>query len=74
MVTIRSVNNALKARGYTDKLEKGEGYFYFYSEPGMPGASDWYTASVYVCAINHIPTVEAWVEKYESLKQQYENS
>lgn len=69
MVTIRSVNNALKARGYTDRLEKGEGYFYFYSPEGLPGASDWYTASIYVCSINQIPTVEAWVEKYEYLKE-----
>lgn len=69
MVTIRSVNNALKARGYTDKLEKGEGYFYFYSEPGMPGASDWRTATVYVFAINQLPTVERWVEEYEYLKK-----
>lgn len=67
MVTIRSVNKALKARGYPDELVKGEGYFYFWGDD----ASLWYTSTVSVYAINHIPTVEGWIERYESLRKQY---
>lgn len=66
MISIRTVNNALKKLGHAEKLCKGKGYFYFYD-----GDTDqWYTSSVYVHAINHL-TLEQWIESFQSLKEKY---
>lgn len=65
-LTIRRINEALKARGITDELVRGNGYFYFWGD----AAIKWGHSSVYVCKLNHIPTVEQWMRQYDILKEQ----
>jgi hypothetical protein len=63
-LTIAAVNKALAARGSKDELVKGNGYFYFWGDTAIT----WYCSSVYVCKLNHIPTVEGWLRQYDMLE------
>jgi len=60
---IATINKALRARGITDELVKGDGYFYFWGDT----AAKWFTSSVPVYRLNHIPTVEGWLRQYDML-------
>jgi hypothetical protein len=69
-LTIAAVNAALKAKGYPDELVKGKGYFYFWGDD----ASGWFSSSVPVYSLNHIPSVEGWMKQYELLRNKYHQS
>ena len=66
MISIKTVNNALKKLGHEEKLCKGNGYFYFYDGE----ADQWYSSSVSVFAINHL-TLEQWIESFDRLKEDF---
>lgn len=63
MISIKTVNNAIKKLGGKVELVKGVGYFYFWSDDVafVDGSS------VYVYRINDL-TLEQWIEEYKSLK------
>jgi hypothetical protein len=61
-VTIATVNKALKAAGYPERLRRGKGYFYFTEGDAM----GWYTSSVYVYRLDTY-TAEQWVEQRNQL-------
>lgn len=62
--TLKKINAALAAKGYTDTLERGKGYFYFWGGP----ACGWYSSSVATFHLTSM-TVEQWVEMYERMAQ-----
>ena len=68
-LTIANVNKALKAAGFDAELVKGKGYLWFDGDE----ASNWYTSSVEVCYLNHIPTVEGWIAKYRQMKADHDS-
>lgn len=66
MISIKTVNNALKKLGHEEKLCKGNGYFYFYDG----NADNWYTSSVGVYTINQL-TLDQWIESFLRLKEDH---
>lgn len=68
MLTLKKVNNALKAKGYKAELaraeSKGYTYFYFYG----PDAEHMFESSVSVSRLNAL-TLEQWVEEFESKRK-----
>ena len=63
MISIKTVNNAIKKLGGKAELVKGVGYFYFWSDDvTFVGGS-----SVFVYRINDLSLAD-WIEEYKSLK------
>jgi hypothetical protein len=62
-LTLRAVNDELARRGYTARLEKGDGYFYF----RFGEAAEWLDRTVGVRTINSL-TLKQWVEEFTRLK------
>jgi hypothetical protein len=64
-----AVNKALVAAGFSEHILQGRGYVYF--DGGH--ASAWYTSSVPVCWISHLP-VEDYVEMCRQYHAEYAQS
>lgn len=54
----RRVNKVLAANGRAERVQQGNGYFYFHSGEAM----SWYTSSVPVCRISHCTVAEVIAE------------
>ena len=65
-ITFKQVNAALKAAGIDAELVQGDGYLWFDGDE----ASQWYSSSVAVFRLNHIPDVQWWVREYEHMRKQ----
>lgn len=63
-LTLKTINDQLAAKGHKARLEKGDGYFYFYDGE----ASDWLDRIVQVPTLSNL-TLEQWVEEFEKLKK-----
>ena len=63
-VTLKAVNDELARRGHHARLEKGDAYFYFWSED----AADWIDRTVRVPTLNAL-TLDQWVAEYLRLKK-----
>ena len=64
MMSLKKINAALADAGISDKLVRGEGYFYFIG----PNADRWPTSSVMVCHLNQL-TLRQWVQAYYELQR-----
>jgi len=64
--TINNINAAIAAKGGTEILVKGKGYFYF----ADGNAHEWESSSVYVFHLTDY-TVEQWVDMWEFMRAQY---
>lgn len=62
-VTLKSVNDELARLGYTARLEKGGGYFYFQ----FGEAADWIDRTVNIATVSG-RTLNQWVEEFRRLK------
>ena len=60
---LRAVNDELARRGYSARLEKASGYFYFVGGE----AADWLDRTVGVRTINSL-TLKQWIEEFRRLK------
>jgi hypothetical protein len=63
-VTLKAVNDELARRGHHARLEKGSGYFYFWSED----SADWIDRTVRVATLNSL-TLDQGVGEYLWLKK-----
>lgn len=63
-VTLKAINDELKRLGHDVRLDKGEGYFYFWSGE----AHDWLDRTVKVSTLGSL-TLEQWVEEFKRLKK-----
>jgi hypothetical protein len=68
-LTLKAVNAALAARGIKERLVQGYGYLYFIEGE----ASSWYSSSVPVCRLNHLPRIEQWLEAHRALATDRQN-
>jgi len=68
-ITTASVNKELKRLGHAERLVNGNGYFYFIDG----NAWSWPVQSVYVFRADELTLVE-WIEAYNGLKTDYEES
>lgn len=59
-LTLKAINKALKEKGYSTELVRGNDYFYFTGEE----ASRFFFSGVYVARLNEL-TLEQWVQEYE---------
>lgn len=62
---IRRVNEALEANGYSERLVRGDRYFYF----AEGEAACWPESAVCVMRLNDL-TLEEWLEEHRTLRQQ----
>lgn len=60
---LKVINDELARLGHTARLEKGDGYFYFY----FGEAADWLDSTVRVRTINSL-TLKQWIEEFRRLK------
>lgn len=65
-ITLKNINAALKIKGYSDELVKGNGYFYFSGDK----SANWHTSSVPTMHLNAM-TVEEWIEQYELMMNEH---
>ena len=63
-VTLKAIHDELQRLGHDVRLEKGDGYFYFWSGE----ANDWLDKTVRVPTLNSL-TLEQWVEEFKRLKK-----
>ena len=63
-VTVKAVNNELARLGYTARLAKASGYFYFQ----FGGAAAWLDRTVNVPTVNS-RTIPEWIEEFHRLKK-----
>ena len=63
-LTLKTINDELKRLGINERLESGDGYFYFWSGE----ANNWLPRTVKVPAVNSL-TLEQWVDEYKKLKK-----
>jgi hypothetical protein len=64
MINRRTINNALRAKGYRDEIFAGNGYWYFSGND----ASQFTQSGVYgVYRLNEL-TLTQWIAAYESLR------
>ena len=61
---MKVINDELSKRGYSARLEKGQGYFYFHSGE----AANWLDISVRVRKINDL-TLKQWLDEFTRLKE-----
>lgn len=65
-LTLKKINEELERRGHKERLERGDGYFYFRS-----GESEqWLDRTVKVPNVNGL-SLEQWVEELEKLKKKH---
>jgi hypothetical protein len=63
-VTLQSIHDKLRQLGHDVRLEKADGYFYFWSGE----ANDWLDRTVNVPRLSSL-TLEQWVEEFNRLKK-----
>jgi hypothetical protein len=63
-LTLKTINDELAKRGYTARLAKGAGYFYFRPDE----AADWLDRTVEVPTVNSL-TLPEWMAEFERLKK-----
>jgi hypothetical protein len=63
-ITLKTVDDELARRGYTVRLAKGSGYFYFQ----FGEAADWPDRSVSVSTVSS-QAVDSWIEEFQRLQQ-----
>jgi hypothetical protein len=63
-LTLKIVNDELARRGYRARLEKADGYFYFWSED----SAGWIDRTVRVARLNSL-TLDQWIGEYLWLKK-----
>jgi hypothetical protein len=63
-LTLKAVNEELARRGHHARLEKGDGYFYFWSED----STGWIDRTVRVPTLKSL-TLDQWVGQYLWLKR-----
>lgn len=63
-LTLKTINAELAKRGYDTRLEKADGYFYFFGGE----AADWLDRTVRVPKVSSL-TLEQWVEEFGSVKK-----
>ena len=63
-VTLKAINDELLRRGHAVRLEKGSGYFYFWSED----SADWIDRTVRVARLSSL-SLDQWVGQYLWLKK-----
>jgi len=63
-LTLKTVNDELARRGYTSRLAKGNGYFYFQTGE----TADWLDCTVRVRTISSL-TLKQWIEEFRRLKE-----
>ena len=63
-VTLKSVNDELARLGYTARLARASGYFYFQSGE----AEDWLDRTVRVPTLQSL-TLEQWIEQFRLLRE-----
>lgn len=63
-VTLKAIHDELQRLGHDVRLEKGDGYFYFWSGD----ANDWLDKTVNVATLSSL-TLEQWVEEFKRLKK-----
>ena len=61
-LTLKAVNDELAKRGYTARLAKAAGYFYFHSGE----ADDWPDRTLTVATLNAL-TLPQWMAEFERL-------
>jgi hypothetical protein len=66
MLTLNTVNKALKKLGANEQLAKGKDYYYFYDG----NTPSWSSTAVYVTRLNDLP-LERWIEEWQSMNQDY---
>jgi hypothetical protein len=57
-LTLKTVNAELARRGYTARLERGHGYFYFH----FGETADWLDRTVQARTLNSL-TLKQWIER-----------
>jgi hypothetical protein len=62
-LTLKAINDELARRGYSARLEKASGYFYFFGGE----AADWLDRTVRLRRINSL-TLKQWIEEFRRLK------
>ncbi len=60
---LRIINAELAKRGYSARLEKGQGYFYFH----FGEAADWLDRTVKVRTVNSL-TLKEWMTEFKRLQ------
>jgi hypothetical protein len=63
-LTLKSINEQLAKRGYSARLEKGDGHFHFSGGE----ASDWVNRTVNAGTLSSL-TQDEWVKEFERLKK-----
>ena len=63
-LTLKSINADLAKRGQKARLERGDGYFYFWTGE----ATDWLDKTVRVPTVGSL-TLEQWVRMFQRLKK-----
>jgi hypothetical protein len=63
-VTLKTIHDELQRLGHDVRLEKGDGYFYFWSGE----ANDWLDKTVKVPTLSTL-TLKQWIEEFERLKK-----
>jgi hypothetical protein len=61
---LKTVNDEMAKRGYSARLEKGDGYFYFQSGE----ATDWLDRTVRTRKLNDL-TLKEWLAEFERLRE-----
>jgi hypothetical protein len=61
---LKTINDEMARRGYTARLEKGEGYFYFQ----FGEAADWLDRTVRIRKINDL-TLKEWIAEFQRLRE-----
>ena len=62
-LTLKTINDELAKRGYTARLEKGDGYFYFH----FGEAAGWLDRTVRLRNINDL-TLKQWLAEFARLR------
>lgn len=62
-LTLKAINDELARRGYSARLEKASGYFYFSGGE----SEDWLDRTVGLRTINSL-TLKQWIEEFRRLK------
>jgi hypothetical protein len=63
-LTLKSINDELSKRGYTARLAKGDGYFYFH----FGEVADWLDRTVKVPTVSSL-TLAEWISEFQRLKK-----
>ena len=65
---VAAVNRALKLAGRSEKLVRGNGYYYFVDGE----AFNWYSSSVSTCYADSL-SLERWLDEFDVLKNSWRN-